>query len=197
MATEEASVVEVSDPELMVRLANGDDLALNALMDRWASRVTGYLYKMTGQREAALDLAQETFIHLYQARSRYRQSGTFSTYLFSIATNLARNHARWKSRHPVVSLDAAKENGGWEMPEPVDSTRTPDEAAEAVERIHAVDDAFQKLPSDLRGAMTLFIYERMSYAEIATASNCSPKAVETRIYRARQILKEQLKELRS
>ncbi len=197
MAAEEASIVEVSDPELMMRLASDDDLALNALMDRWASRVTGYLYKMTGQREAAIDLAQETFINLYQARSRYKPGGIFSTYLFSIATNLARNHARWKSRHPTVSLDAAQENRGWEMPEPVDSTRTPDETAEAVERIHAVDDAFQKLPPDLRGAMTLFIYERMSYAEIATASNCSPKAVETRIYRARQILKEQLKELRS
>lgn len=195
MAAEEASVVEVSDQELMARLADGDDLALNALMDRWAVRVTGFLQKMTGQRGTASDLAQETFIHLYQARSRYRPSGNFSTYLFSIATNLARNHARWKSRHPTVSLDAAKEKGGWEMPESVDSTRTPDEAAAAAERTHAVDEAFQNLPPDLRGAMTLFIYERMSYVEIATASNCSPKAIETRIYRARQILKAQLKEL--
>lgn len=130
--------MEISDAELMARLANNDDLALNSLMDRWASRVTGYLFKMTGQREAAIDLAQETFIHLYQARGRYRPSGNFSTYLFSIATNLARNHARWKSRHPVVSLDGAHQNGGWEMPEPVDSTRTPDEAAEAAERTHEV-----------------------------------------------------------
>lgn len=196
MAAEEASVVEVSDPELMARLADGDDLALNVLMDRWAGRITGFLQKMTGQRETAIDLAQETFIHLYQARSRYRASGNFSTYLFSIATNLARNHARWKSRHPTVSLDAAHENGGWEMPEPVDSTRTPDDAVVTAERTHAVHEAFLNLPPDLRGAMTLFIYERMSYAEIATASNCSPKAIETRIYRARQILKEQLKELR-
>ena len=196
MAVEEAAIVEVSDPELMARLASDDDLALNALMARWATRVTGYLYKMTGQREAAIDLAQETFVHLYQARGRYKPSGNFSTYLFSIATNLARNHARWRSRHPVVSLDAAKEKGGWEMPEPVDSTRSPDETIEAAERIREVDEAFQKLPPDLRGAMTLFIYEGMSYAEIATVSNCSPKAIETRIYRARQILKEQLKELR-
>ncbi len=195
MAAEEVSIVEASDSELMIRLAEGDDYALNALMDRWANRVTAFLYKMTGQREAAIDLAQETFIHLYQARNRYKPSGNFSTYLFSIATNLARNHARWKSRHPTVSMDAAQDDGDWQIPDLVDSTRTPDEAAVAAETARAVHEAFLELPPDLREAMTLFIYERMSYAEIATASQCSPKAVETRIYRARQILKKRLYEL--
>src|SRR5688572_13207869 len=99
--------MEASDPELMARLSAGDDLALNALMDRWGGRVAGFLHKMTGQHEAAADLAQETFVKLYQARGRYRPSGNFSTYLFAIASNLARNHARWKSRHPTVSIDAA------------------------------------------------------------------------------------------
>lgn len=183
---------EATDPELMARLAAGDDLALNGLMDRWSARLAAFLYKMTGQRESAADLAQETFVRLYQARTRYRPSGNFSTYLFGIASNLARNHARWKARHPAVSLDAVKEDGSAFLDGIADGNRTPEESAEAAERIRAVHEAFLCLPPDLREAMMLFVYEGMGYAEIASVSQCSPKAVETRIYRARQILKERL-----
>lgn len=189
--------MKVPDVELMLRLAGGDDFALNTLMDRWGSRVTAFLLKMTGQRETAVDLAQETFIKLYHARSRYKPTGGFSTYLFSIASNLARNHARWKGRHPTLSMDAVSEEGGWKIPGLVDSGRTPEETALANEMTCAVHDAFLSLPSHLREAMTLFIYEEMSYAEIAAICQCSLKAVETRIYRARQMLKVQLQDLRS
>jgi len=197
MGTEPADRVEASDCELMHRLAAGDDLALNALMDRWGSRVCAFLLKMTGQREVANDLAQETFIKLYQARERYKPSGTFSTYLFAISSNLARNHARWKKRHPAVSFDAMREDGERAIAEPVDPSQTPDETTRAAESLRAVHEAFLELPSELREAMTLFIYERMSYVEIAKISQCSSKAVETRIYRARQTLKERLKDLRT
>lgn len=183
----------VSDPDLMIRLAAGDDLALNLLMDRWSGRVAAFLYKMTGQRDAAADLAQETFVRLYQARDRYRATGSFSTYLFAIASNLARNHARWKSRHPTVSMDATADNGTPVVFEIADGGAAPDEAAGSAEKFRAIHEAFLCLPPDLREAMSLFVYEGLGYAEIAVISQCSPKAVETRIYRARQILKERLK----
>ncbi|MEO5715865.1 MAG: sigma-70 family RNA polymerase sigma factor [Luteolibacter sp.] len=186
--------MEASDPELMSRLAGGDDLALNILMDRWSERIAAFLYKMTGQRAAAVDLAQETFVKLYQARERYRSSGNFSTYLFAIASNLARNHARWKGRHPTVSMDAVQEDGTSVLPEIADLKQTPDEAAGSAEKFRAVHEAFLCLSPDLREAMTLFAYEGMGYTEIAAISQCSSKAVETRIYRARQILKERLQE---
>ncbi len=186
--------MEASDPELMARLAGGDDLALNALMDRWGERLVAFLHKMTGQRDTAADLAQECFVRLYQARERYRPSGNFSTYLFAIASNLARNHVRWKIRHPTVSLDAVHDNGSSVLPEMPDLKQTPEEVASSAEKFRAVHEAFLSLPPDLREAMTLFVYEGMGYAQIAGISQCSPKAVETRIYRARQILKERLHE---
>lgn len=189
--------MDASDPELMSRLARGDDLALNVLMDRWGERVAAFLHRMTGNHDAAVDLAQETFVKLYQARDRYRPSGNFSTYLFAIASNLARNHARWKARHPTLSLDATTEDGATALPEAADPNQTPGEAAQATEKVRAIHQAFLRLPPDLREAMTLFVYEGMGYAEIAAVSQCSPKAVETRIYRARQILKDDLKELAS
>jgi len=186
--------MDTPDSELMSQLAAGEDLALNALMSRWSGRLIACLVRMTGQRESAVDLAQETFVKLYQARHRYRPQGQFSTYLFAIAANLARNHARWQSRHPTVSLDAAGPDGSEHFPEPADSGQSPAEAALGREKSAAVNAAILALPLDLREALVLFVHEEMSYAQIAELTHCSPKAVETRIYRARLILKEQLKD---
>lgn len=188
--------MEASDSELMSRLAAGDDLALNVLMTRWSARVSSFLFRMTGQRDAAVDLAQETFVKLYQARDRYKPQGNFSTWLFAIAANLARNHSRWKARHPTVSLDAASADGSGILPELVDSNQTPGDAALSREKSMAVHRAILSLPLEMREALTLFVHEGLGYAEIAELDHCSAKAVETRIYRARQILKDQLKDLR-
>ncbi|MCX6866316.1 MAG: sigma-70 family RNA polymerase sigma factor [Verrucomicrobia bacterium] len=188
--------MDATDSALMSRLAAGDDLALNILMTRWSGRVVGFIYRMTGRHETAADLAQETFVKLYQARTRYRPQDSFSTYLFAIAVNLARNHARWQARHPSVSLDATGPDGTWILPEPADPHQTPAELALSREKSAEVNRAILALPLELREALTLFIHEGMSYAGIAELCRCSPKAVETRIYRARQILKEQLKDLR-
>ena len=134
--------MDATDSELMVRLAGGEDLALNTLMDRWSDRVIAFLFRMTGQREAAVDLAQETFVKLYQARGRYKPQGTFSSWLFAIAANLARNHARWKSRHPTVSMD--DDHGGTSFPEFADSGRRPGETAIAREKATAVNREWNK-----------------------------------------------------
>jgi RNA polymerase sigma-70 factor (ECF subfamily) len=186
--------MDATDSELMLRLAAGDDLALNVLMDRWSKSVASFLHKMTGNRDTAVDLAQETFVKLYHARERYRPGGNFSTYLFAIASNLARNQARWKGRHPTVSMEATQEDGTSVLPEMADMKQTPEEAARSAEKFRAVHEAFLCLSLELREAMTLFVYEGMGYAEIAVVAGCSTKAVETRIYRARQILKERLSE---
>lgn len=186
--------MEANDAELMARLAGGDDLSLNALMLRWREKVAAFLYRMTGHPDAAADLAHETFVKLYQARQRYRPTAKFSTYLFGIAANLARNHARWKSRHPAVSLDG--EEGGSVLNDAMDKGPSPEESAISAERLRAVHSAMQSLPADLREAMSLFIDEDMSYAEIAAVAGCTAKAAETRIYRARQLLKESLKDVR-
>ena len=184
--------MQATDQEMMARLAAGDDLALNELMIRWRERVASFIYRMTNHREDAADLAQETFVKLYQARHRYRPEAKFSTYLFAIANNLVRNQARWKARHPTVSLEQSVD-GADHILEMIDPSQNPGEALISAEQQKAIHLAFQELPVELREAMTLFIHEEMSYVEIAHVIGCSNKAVETRIYRARQILRERLK----
>jgi RNA polymerase sigma-70 factor (ECF subfamily) len=177
-----------ADPDTadMLALAGGRDTALHGIMDRWRDKVAAFLYRMTGCQDTALDLAQETFVRVWQARHRYDAGGRFSTWLFAIAANLARNHARWRSRHPEAPLPE-------DDPRP-DSAPDPAAAAAAREQLQAVQRAIAALPPDLREALVLSVYHEMPHAEIAAALGCSAKAVETRIYRARQLLREALGE---
>ena len=175
----------------MQRLAAGDDLALNEIMDRWRDRVAAFLQRMTGNTAAAEDLALETFVRLYRHSGSYSPSAAFASYLFRIAANLARNHQRWLQRHPTVTLE--------EEPEAVrdwsGNGTSPHANAETAESLRAVEAAIAALPADLREAILLFTYEEMSYSQIAHTVKCSEKAVETRIYRARQMLRSLLKQL--
>lgn len=177
-----------ADVALMHRLAEGDDLALNELMSRWRDRVGAFLLRMTGNHATAMDLTQETFVRLHTSRHSYKPSAAFSTYLFRIATNLARNHARWRQRHPTVSMDDETSPA----PEPAQLIDAPDRQMETRERLQIIEAAIATLPPDQREALLLFTDQDMSYAEIAVAARCSLKAVETRIYRARQTLKSTL-----
>src|SRR5438132_1428009 len=95
-----------ADIALMLRLAAGEDLALNELMMRWQQPLVSFIYRYVGNQTDALDLAQETFVRIFESRHRYRHYGKFSTWLFAIAANLCRNHFRWRERHPTIALDA-------------------------------------------------------------------------------------------
>ena len=174
------------DREAMSRLAGGEDLALNGIMERWKNRVTAYLYRFTGNESVALDLAEETFVRLYQTRARFRAhspNANFSTWLFGIAANLGRNHLRWQRRHPTVAMEEA---------ESVTSAGDPGLSAESREREQAVRIAIASLPPDLRESLILSEYERLPQAEIAAIAGCSVKAVERRLSHAREILRKEL-----
>lgn len=179
------------DAAAMQRLAAGEDLALNDIMRRWQDRVASFLLRMTGDHAAAFDLAQETFVRLYQGRARYKPAASFSSYLFTIAANLARNFHRWKTRHPAVATELTDDDPA----SPVSADPPPDEALAQSETSRAVQAAVQDLPHDLRETLVLFTYHDLGYQQIGAVVGCSPKAVETRLYRARQLLKEKLKHL--
>ena len=184
---------EDADSSAMRRLREGEDLALNEIMERWQRRVTSYLLRFTGNETVAIDLAQETFVRVYQSRKRYRPEAKFSTWLFAIASNLAREHFRWLKRHPTASLNEADEAERPLSERVAADGLNPSEAAENVEQTRAVRDAVMSLPNDLREAVVLFEYEDMSHEQISAIVGCSRKAVETRLYRARGILRERLK----
>jgi len=192
---ESARQADARDRADMEQLVAGRDAALNDLMERHAAPVFHFLCRIVGNEDDANDLAQETFVRVFRARASFRTSERFSTWLFTIAANLARNHFRWRARHPNVSLDT--ETG--EKEQTLGSTlpaneQAPNEQALTAERARAVRAAVGKLPEDLREAIVLCEWEEYSVAEAAMILETTPKAVESRLYRARQILRERLKQ---
>ncbi len=190
MDTADADALDRAD---MKRLVAGQDAALNALMERHATALFHFLCRMVRSEDDANDLAQETFARVYRSRESYKPQHRFSTWVFTIAANLARSQLRWRSRHPTLSLDA--ESGTTEHPLASTlpaNTPTPHEAASAVERHDAVRIAVQSLPEDLREAIVLCEWEDMAVAEAAVVLQCTPKAVESRLYRARGLLRTRL-----
>ncbi len=182
-----------TDTETMLRLKGGDDLALNELMIRWQTPLVSFILRYTGNEQDALELAQEAFLRVFENRDHYEPRSKFSTWLFTIATNLCHNLARWRERHPTVTLHGSGEDDahGIEdtLPAPGD---TPSESAERSDLASAVRQHIQALPHDLKTAVLLFEYQDLGYEEIAAALGCTPKAVETRLYRARELLRASL-----
>jgi RNA polymerase sigma factor (sigma-70 family) len=181
------------DVQDMRRLAAGQDAALNDLMERHAVKLFHYLVRCLQNEDDAADLAQETFAKVYQSRARFDARQKFSTWLYAIASNLVKDRYRWRSRHPQVSLDAESEQSGMSLRESLPgSDPSPHETVQVEERADAVRRAIAALPEELRTPLILAEYEERSQAEIGTILGCTAKAVETRIYRARQQLRVSL-----
>jgi RNA polymerase sigma-70 factor (ECF subfamily) len=178
----------------MERLMAGHDSALNDLMDRHATPVFHFLCRMVGNEDDAGDLAQETFARVFRARMSFRTSDKFSTWLYTIAANLARNHFRWRARHPNVSLDSSAEEPEQSLANILPAKDAPpNEQTLAAERASVVRAEVSRLPGDLREAVVLCEWEELSLAEAAAILETTPKAMESRLYRARKILRERLK----
>jgi len=188
---------EAPDQADMARLAEGRDDALNPLMERHGARLFHYLIRVLQDETEAADLAQETFVRVYQNRARFDPDRKFSTWLYAIATNLARDRLRWLARHPQVSIESRDDDdAGLKNVLPANQP-TPPETLEAEERAAAVRRALAELPEELRLPLVLAEYEERSHAEIAAVLDCSAKAVEMRLYRARQQLRAKLAPLLS
>lgn len=189
------------DRALMERVQSDDEQAFAALMAHWEVPTKSLIARLVFNTHEAEELAQETFVRVWQQRGKYRPGAEFKPWLFAIAVNLARNRLRWWKRRPTVSMEEWTPTGEGEVAGGTQLTSaSPVEGAvgmERAERAAAVRDAISALPAELREAIVLFEYEQLSQAEIAAAVGTTPKAVETRIYRAREKLRRALAGLRS
>lgn len=189
--TEKASeVARAEDRALMGRLRAGDEAALGALMERWERPVKSVIARLVFNVTEAEELAQETFVRVWQQREKFRDGAEVKPWVLAIAVNLARNRRRWWRRRPEVALEAWSETDGRE------SGRGGAGEMERRERAAAVRDAIAALPAELREVIVLFEYEEMSQAEIAVAVGASVKAVEARVARAKEKLQLALKRWR-
>lgn len=180
-----AAAAAQADAALMNRVRAGDETAFAELMQRWELPVKSVIARLVLNAAEAEDLAQETFVRLWQHRDRFTPGKPLKPWLLGIAINLARNRLRWWKRRPVVALDE------WTETAP-DATARP---LEHRERAAAVRDAIAALSPEFREAIVLFEYEQMSYADIAATVGVSPKTIENRLARAREKLRTTLRPL--
>lgn len=178
-------------------LQEGDDCALDRLIARWEGPLFGFAWRYLRHEADARDVAIESFVRLYQQRMRLRPDSNIAAWLFTTAANLCRNHHRWRRRHPSVQLD---EPGGDNPALPgafevVDNSPTPDDSLLHKEALAALDQALAALPHDLKTVLLLHHYERLSYREIGAITGCRERGVETRLYRARQLLRSAVEKL--
>lgn len=182
----------------MEMVRKGDEEAFETLYNRYERKVFTYFVKMVGDSAAAVDLSAEVFERLLRAAPRYRPSGPFQAWLFRIASNLGKNYL--SRRRVSASLDSPVRD-----PETQDKQVTllemiPDPRSGVESRVAQAElaDAIQKamaaLPPEQREALTLLVYQDLSYEEIATATGVNVGAVKSRIHRARETLRAALKD---
>jgi len=167
--------------------------AFEVLVERYQNRLLGVLTHLIGDASEAEDLAQEVFLRIYRARKGYKPKAKFSTWLFTIANNLASNHLRSKGRHPTVGLEAGEGSQAIGAAERVAAPGgTASSQIRQVELAEIVREAVAELADDQRLAVLLNKFEEMSYAEIAAVMGRSDAAVKSLLARARNQLRGQL-----
>ncbi len=171
------------DDELVARARRGEEEAFALLVRRYKDRVASYLHGMLRDRDAALDLAQETFLRLYRHLPRYRPEGKFATFLFTIASNAARDALKARRRAGILYLSDYRE-----VLEAGARVRAPDPPPTGLEREdlrRTVAAGLARLPAVYREALLLRETEDLPYEEIARVAGCSVGTAKSRVSRAR------------
>jgi RNA polymerase sigma-70 factor, ECF subfamily len=177
----------LDDSALVAAFLDGEKRAFNELVERYQTRLLNFVYRTTGDRERAEDLVQETFIRIYRHLHRFDQSKKFSTWAYTIASNLAKNELRNRSRNPLVLFQTIKKN--WEADQrPLeweDNTYRPDDLFRKRHLRQMVQSAVEELPEHHREVFMLREMEGKTYEEIAEITGCNLGTVKSRLNRAR------------
>lgn len=184
--------MRVSDEDLMKNCREGDMSAFELIVLRYKDAIFNFIYHFVADYHRAEDISQETFLRVLINVERYKSRNSFKTWLYRIASNLCKNELRDRGRRRMLSLDDPDVDIG-----SLSRSRyaPPDMAYEREEMRMLVRNAVSSLPADQRMAIIMREYQYLSYGEIAAALNCSLGAVKSKIYRARQNIKQALMEV--
>jgi RNA polymerase sigma-70 factor, ECF subfamily len=182
----------LDDGTLVSEYLSGQSRAFDAIVDRYQTRLLNFIYRTVGDRERAEDLVQEVFIRVHRHLARFDSSKKFSTWIYTIASNLAKNELRNRSRNPLVLFQAITQ--GWEDEErPLefeDTSSRPDDLFRKRHVRSLVENTVAQLPEHHRQVFVLRELEGRSYEEIAEITHCNLGTVKSRLNRARSSFAE-------
>jgi RNA polymerase sigma-70 factor, ECF subfamily len=180
------------DSAVVTAFLGGDERAFTELVERYQTRLLNFIYRTIGDRERAEDLVQEVFIRVYRHLHRFDRSKKFSTWVYTIASNLAKNELRNRSRNPLVLFQTVTKN--WEdQDRPLqyeDPTSRPDDLYRKRHLREIVERTVAQLPEHHRNVFVLRELEGKSYEEIAEITDCNLGTVKSRLNRARNSFAE-------
>ncbi|MCC6575256.1 MAG: RNA polymerase sigma factor [Planctomycetes bacterium] len=179
------------DNELMLRVAKGDDEAFRKLFERHHRLAYSVIYRQLGNQSQAEDLVQEAFLRVYRAAATYQPAAKFSTWLFTVVTNLCLNFKRDQARSKLRLLESSDE-GENTLEQIAEAPPEDSDGDEREKRARLVREAMQSLPETQRMALILSRYEEKSYEEIAKIMDITVAAVKSLTSRARDTLREKL-----
>jgi RNA polymerase sigma-70 factor, ECF subfamily len=184
------------DEILMEHVVRGSEAAFATLVDRYKGRIINLVCRFINDRDRAQEIAQEVFLRIFVHRERYRPSGKFSTWMYTIAVNLAKNEIRRRIRsRGVVSLDSLIEAAGDSSRFLSDPGPRPDRQLRQREIQEWVGKAMGELPDKYREVILLRDVQQLSYEEIEEVLGIPGGTVRSRINRARASLQERLSAL--
>ena len=186
-ASVRGALKQLDDSGVVAAFLDGEKRAFGELVERYQTRLLNFVYRTTGDRERAEDLVQETFIRVYRHLHRFDQSKKFSTWVYTIASNLAKNELRNRSRNPLVLFQTIKKN--WDADarplEWEDNTYRPDDLFRKRHLRSMVENAVSELPDHHRTVFILREMEGKTYEEIADITGANLGTVKSRLNRAR------------
>lgn len=177
----------LDDSDLMRAYLGGEERAFQELVERYQTRLLNFLYRTIGDRERAEDLLQEAFIRAYRHAHRFDQSRNFSAWIYTIASNLAKNELRNRARRALVFQAAPRDGGagGDGTPQVEDPRSRPDDLFDKRSLQALVKASIERLPEHHRQVFVLRELEGKSYDEIAEITRCNLGTVKSRLSRAR------------
>lgn len=182
-----------SDEDLIKRFQDGDLYAFDLLVQRYKNRLMNFIYRFLGNAEEAEDVVQETFLRLYRNRHAYKRIAKFSTWIYTIAGNLAKTELRKRKRRKLVSLsDIGHNEKDYEV---ADLALNPESEADGTLKEEKIQKAIEKLSPRFRQVIILREIEELSYEEISTIINAPLGTVKSRVNRARHALQHYLKDI--
>lgn len=193
-----ANSVKETDEELMARFQAGDSAAMEEIFARFQKPLFNFFYRMVSRRETAEDLVQETFLKLCRFGHTFCGSNAkFTTWLYSVAGNQCRDYLRHTARRPetpVADLEQSYSEDQVEFPPPALDSPVEEHLIRMEIRQELVS-AIKSLPEKERTAIVLREYHGLEYKEIAEVLGCPIGSVKVLIFRARQRLRERLKDM--
>jgi RNA polymerase sigma-70 factor, ECF subfamily len=186
---------QMCDEDLMEHFQQGTLEAFDILVGRYREPLTHYVFRFVGDQRECEDLLQETFLRVYRNRHSYRRIARFSTWLYTIAGNLARSEYRKRKRRRVYSLQGVnRDDEEYEIEIP-DNDHAPDQAAEGTVQSRLIQEALKQIPEDIREVVVLRDVQNLAYEEIAEITGLPMGTVKSRINRGRTKLQQLLGEI--